>query len=85
MTQRRWSLNGLNLPPSLHLCITQRHTQPASKSASIEIFKTAIELLKQNPQAPEGLAPIYGWPLLLRLRGMVKEVLGWVMDLLYKV
>jgi hypothetical protein len=41
--------------------------------------------VKQNPQAPQGLGPIYGMASAVELRGMVKEVLGWVMDLLYKV
>lgn len=84
MTQRRWSLNGLNLPPSLHLCVTQRHTQDGVKERFVEDLKAAIEYVKQNPQAPEGLGPIYGMASSIELRGMVKEVLGWLMDLLYK-
>jgi hypothetical protein len=85
MTQRRWSLNGLNLPPSLHLCVTLRHTQPGVKERFIEDLKAAIEYVRQNPQASDGLGPIYGMSSSVELRGMVKEVLGWVMDLMYKV
>ena len=85
MTQHGWNLNGLILPPSLHLCVTQRHTQPGVKERFIEDLKAAVEYVKQNPQAPEGLGPIYGMASTVEMRGMVKEVLGWVMDLLYKV
>jgi glutamate/tyrosine decarboxylase-like PLP-dependent enzyme len=84
MTQRKWSLNGLNLPPSLHLCVTLRHTQPGVKERFINDLKEAIEYVKQNPQASEGLGPIYGMSSSVEMRGMVKEVLGWVMDLMYK-
>ena len=84
MTQHGWNLNGLILPPSLHLCVTQRHTQPGVKERFIEDLKAAVEYVKQNPQAPEGLGPIYGMASTVEMRGMVKEVLGWVMDLLYK-
>jgi glutamate/tyrosine decarboxylase-like PLP-dependent enzyme len=85
MTQRKWGLNGLHLPPSVHLCVTLRHTQPGVKERFIDDLKGAIEYVKQNPQAPEGLGPIYGMASAVEMRGMVKEVLGWVMDLLYKV
>jgi glutamate/tyrosine decarboxylase-like PLP-dependent enzyme len=85
MTQHNWSLNGLNLPPSLHLCVTLRHTQPGVKERFIEDFKAAIDYVKHNPQASDGLGPIYGMASTVELRGMVKEVLGWVMDVMYKV
>jgi len=85
MTQHGWNLNGLILPPSLHLCVTQRHTLPGVKERFIEDLKAAVEYVKQNPQAPEGLGPIYGMASTVEMRGMVKEVLGWVMDVLYKV
>ena len=85
MTQRKWSLNGLNLPPCLHLCVTLRHTQPGVKERFIKDLKEAIAYVKQNPQASDGLGPIYGMSSSVEMRGMVKEVLGWVMDLMYKV
>ncbi|MCU0257930.1 MAG: hypothetical protein MUF56_02750, partial [Solirubrobacteraceae bacterium] len=28
MSARGWSLNGLHRPPSVHICVTLRHTQP---------------------------------------------------------
>ncbi len=85
MTRRKWGLNGLYLPPSVHLCVTLRHTQPGVKEKFIEDLEAAVEYVKQNPQASEGLGPLYGLASAVEMRGMVKEVLNWCMDLLYQV
>lgn len=85
MTRRNWGLNGLHLPPSVHLCVTLRHTQPGVKEKFIEDLKAAVEYVKQNPQASEGLGPLYGLASAVEMRGMVQEVLNWCMDLLYQV
>jgi glutamate/tyrosine decarboxylase-like PLP-dependent enzyme len=85
MTQRNWGLNGLHLPPSVHLCVTLRHTQPGVKERFIADLKEAIEYVKEHPEASAGLGPIYGMASAIEMRGMVKQVLNWVMDLLYEV
>jgi glutamate/tyrosine decarboxylase-like PLP-dependent enzyme len=85
MTQRRWGLNGLHLPPSVHICLTLRHTQPGVKERFIEDLQAAVDYVAGNPTAPEGLGPIYGMASAVEMRGMVTQVLNWVMDLLYKV
>ena len=84
MSQRRWGLNGLHLPPSVHLCVTLRHTQPGVKERFIEDLRAAIEHVRQHPEAPEGLGPIYGLASAVEMRDMVKEILNWCMDLLYE-
>ena len=33
MTARGWSLNGLQLPPAVHICVTQRHTRRGGRRA----------------------------------------------------
>jgi len=48
-------------------------------------LKAAIEHVKQNPQASEGLGPLYGMAAAVEMRGMVKQVLNWCMDLLFQV
>lgn len=85
MTQRNWGLNGLHLPPSVHLCVTLRHTQAGVKERFIADLKDAIAYVKEHPEASEGLGPIYGMASMVEMRGMVKQVLNWVMDLLYEV
>jgi len=85
MTERRWGLNGLYLPAAVHLCVTLRHTEPGVKERFIADLKAAVEYVKQNPGASEGLGPLYGMAATIEMRGMVKEVLGWCMDLLFQV
>lgn len=84
MTERNWGLNGLYLPASVHLCVTLRHTEPGVKERFIADLKAAIEHVRQNPEAPEGLGPLYGMAAAVEMRGMVKEVLSWCMDLLFQ-
>jgi len=84
MTQRKWGLNGLYLPAAVHLCVTLRHTEPGVKERFITDLKAAVEHVKQNPAAPEGLGPLYGMAATVEMRGMIKEVLGWCMDLMFQ-
>jgi glutamate/tyrosine decarboxylase-like PLP-dependent enzyme len=84
MSERNWGLNGLHLPPSVHLCVTLRHTQPGVKEQFMEDLKAAVAYVKEHPQASEGLGPIYGLASTVETRGLVKEVFNWVMDLLYQ-
>jgi hypothetical protein len=55
------------------------------KERFIEDLKAAVAYVKLHPEASPGLGPIYGMASAVEMRGMVKEVLGWVMDLLYRV
>ncbi len=85
MTQRKWGLNGLHLPPSVHVCITLRHTQPGVRERFIEDLKAAIGYVKAHPEASEGIGPVYGLAASVDMRGMIHNILNWYMDLLYKV
>jgi glutamate/tyrosine decarboxylase-like PLP-dependent enzyme len=84
MSGKNWGLNGLHLPPSVHICITLRHTQPGVKEQFLEDLKAAVAYVKENPEASEGMGPIYGMASAVETRGLVKEVFNWVMDLLYQ-
>ena len=85
MTKRNWGLNGLHLPPSVHLCVTLRHTQKGIKERFLEDFKEAVAYVKEHPEASEGMGPIYGMASTVETRGLVKPVFNWFMDLLYTV
>jgi glutamate/tyrosine decarboxylase-like PLP-dependent enzyme len=85
MTERGWGLSGLHLPPSVHLCVTQRHTQEGVKERFIKEINEAVAYVKENPQAPEGMGPIYGMAATVETREMVKPVLEWYLDMLYSV
>ena len=85
MAQRGWSLNGLHLPPSVHICVTLRHTEPGVKEALIADLRAATESVRQDPRAPEGVGPVYGLASAVETRGMVAEILDWYMDTLFEV
>ncbi len=85
MTQKGWGLNGLHLPPSVHLCVTLRHTLAGVKERFIEDLKEAIGYVKENPQASQGIGPVYGMASTPDLRGMVTEVLNWYLDKQFEV
>jgi sphinganine-1-phosphate aldolase len=85
LTERNWGLNGLHLPPSVHLCVTLRHTQEGVKERFLEEFNAAVAYVKEHPEASEGMGPIYGMASTIETRGLVKSVFNWVMDLLYTV
>jgi glutamate/tyrosine decarboxylase-like PLP-dependent enzyme len=85
MTERNWGLSGLHLPPSVHLCVTQRHTQEGVKERFMKEIKEAVAYVKENPQAPEGMGPIYGMAATIETREMVKPVLDWYLDMLHNI
>jgi sphinganine-1-phosphate aldolase len=85
MTQKGWGLNGLHLPPSVHLCITLRHTQTGIKERFIEDLRDAAKYVQENPQASPGIGPVYGMASVPDLRGMVSEVLNWYLDKQFEV
>ncbi len=84
MSRRGWSLNGLILPPSVHLCVTLRHAQAGVKERFIEDLKAAVEFVRGNPDAPAGLGPLYGMGASVEMRGMAKGMLNSLLDLLYE-
>ncbi len=85
MGRKGWGLNGLHLPPSIHLCVTLRHTTAGVKERFIDDLQEAVAHVKDNPQAPEGIGPVYGMAASPDFRGMVSDVLNWYLDKQFEV
>jgi sphinganine-1-phosphate aldolase len=85
MSARGWALSGLQLPPAFHLCVTLRHTQEGIKERFLEELKKAVAYVKEHPDAPEGVGPIYGMAAVVETRDLVNSVMDWWTDLLYEV
>ena len=85
MSERNWGLSGLQLPPSVHICITLRHTEEGVKERFLEDLKEAVTFVKEHPEAPSGVGPIYGMAAMVETRDLVKSVIDWRTDLLYEV
>jgi len=85
MTDRKWSLNGLQKPPCVHICVTLRHTQTGVARKFIDDLRSAVEHVKKNPTEKGRMAPMYGMAATFPDREMVGDALEMFLDLLYKV
>lgn len=89
MTRRGWSLNALQRPPAIHICVTLRHAGKDVAKRLIDDLKISVKYAKEHPGEMEGMAPIYGIAAALSEEEEAKEtmetVLKNVVDLLYKV
>ncbi|GBD83675.1 glutamate decarboxylase [bacterium BMS3Abin02] len=85
LTERGWSLTGLQHPPALHLAVTLRHTQDGVVDRFLEDLHWAVARVRAEPGTAEGLAPVYGLAATVPARAMVGELLERYIDLLYEV
>ena len=82
MSDRKWNLNGLHRPSSIHICITLRHTQPGVAEKFIFDLTQAVDHVKRAPaEESGGMAPIYGMAATLPLRSVVSDLLKRYLDL----
>ncbi|CAH0490922.1 unnamed protein product [Peronospora farinosa] len=83
MAKHGWSLNPLQHPISVHLCVTVRHIGKAKKF--LDALEAAVNLVKEdlNP-SPEGGSAIYGMASSLPA-GPVEDLLRIYTDITLKV
>jgi glutamate/tyrosine decarboxylase-like PLP-dependent enzyme len=79
-----WSLNGLQDPPSIHLCVTLRHTQPGVIDRFLEDLAAAVATVRADPDAGGSMAPIYGMATMADMQGTVEQLLEGYVDLLFE-
>jgi sphinganine-1-phosphate aldolase len=84
MSQRGWSLNGLQRPAAVHIAITLRHTLPGVADRFLEDLRAAVAEVRANPGASTGLAPVYGMAASLP-EELVHAMLGAYLDLTFEV
>ncbi len=85
LARKGWSLNGLHSPSAVHLCVTLRHTQAGVAEQFLTDLREAVAYVKEHPDAPAGVGPIYGMASVVELRGMVSDLLKMYMDVMYQV
>lgn len=83
MTKRGWSLNGLQQPAAVHLCVTLRHTQPGVAQRFADDLRASVEAVRGTPPSKDGMAPVYGLASSLPFKGMVSDLLCAYVDALY--
>ena len=84
MGHHGWSLNGLQDPASIHLCVTLRHTQPGVVDRFLADLAVAVDEVRADPQAGGSMAPIYGMATMAEMQGTVEELLEGYVDLLFE-
>lgn len=83
MNKRGWSLNALQKPNSLHLCVTGRHV--GKEEEFLSDLHAAIEETKSDPSiCEEGAAPIYGLAYGMPDRSLVDTVIVSYLDTLLR-
>jgi glutamate/tyrosine decarboxylase-like PLP-dependent enzyme len=84
MGHHGWSLNGLQDPPSVHLCVTLRHTQPGVVERFLDDLARAVDTVRTDPHAGGSMAPIYGMATMADMQGTVEQLLEGYVDLLFE-
>jgi hypothetical protein len=86
MGDQKWSLNGLQMPPAVHICLTHRHTQPGLVDRFLDDLNAAVKHVKANPDKETGgVGRLYGMSAKIPIKGVVDAFLKRYMDLLYKI
>ena len=84
MTGRGWSLNALQRPPAVHLCVTLRHTRPGVAERFLADLRSSVDEALAEPAGGRGAVPVYGLADTIPFRGMVRDLLKRYIDLLYR-
>eukprot|EP01121_Diplochlamys_sp_Union-15-3_P008299 TRINITY_DN2198_c0_g1_i4.p1 TRINITY_DN2198_c0_g1~~TRINITY_DN2198_c0_g1_i4.p1 ORF type:complete len:285 (-),score=68.26 TRINITY_DN2198_c0_g1_i4:14-868(-) len=80
MGKKKWHLNVLHKPPSMHICITLRTV--GRENELLKDLEDAISEAKRNPNVKGGNAPVYGMAASLPDRSLVKEMIWSYLDTL---
>ncbi len=60
MSARGWRLNGLQLPPGVHMCVTLPQTQPGVAEAFVEDLRAAVEYATHPSEPMAKSGAVYG-------------------------
>ena len=60
LTERGWRMNGLQLPPALHFCVTRPNTQPGISEAFAEDLHASVEYAKAPMRPIPRSGAMYG-------------------------
>ncbi|HKO93113.1 MAG TPA: aminotransferase class V-fold PLP-dependent enzyme [Polyangiaceae bacterium] len=84
MSERGWSLNGLQRPACLHFCVTLRQAEPGVTERFVSDLSESVSEARGTRARAGGRAPIYGLAARLPVRGAVADLLRRYVDLLYE-
>ena len=84
MAQRGWSLNGLQSPAAVHICVTLRHAQPGAVQRLLDDLGACVEQARQGSSGGFS-TPVYGMAAAPDTRDDVDGILRTYCDVLYRV
>jgi sphinganine-1-phosphate aldolase len=60
LASKGWRMNGLQLPPALHFCVTRPNTQPGVVERFAADLRDAVAYAKDPPATPPRTGAVYG-------------------------
>jgi len=86
MGEKKWSLNGLQNPAGVHICLTHRHTQAGLADKFIADLNDAVAKVKADPdKETDGVGRLYGMSANIPIKGVMDAFLKRYLDLIYKL
>lgn len=87
MSARGWSLNTLQNPACLHICVCMPHTAPGVAERFVDDLRMAVAEVDAAPLSAEDgtAAALYGMAEMVRENSVIEEVACTFIDALYKV
>jgi len=84
MAKKGWSLNALQFPSSIHLCVTYLHTAEGVAKRFVDDVRELVAEIRRNPQAiTTGSAAVYGMSQSIPDRSMVGEIAAMFLETIY--
>ncbi|XP_050295016.1 sphingosine-1-phosphate lyase [Anthonomus grandis grandis] len=86
LEKRGWSLNVLQYPSGIHICITKLHTRATIAQKFLDDVKEAVAEIMKDPSVPvEGKMALYGTAQKLPDRSIVGDITKYFLDNMYYV
>jgi hypothetical protein len=78
-------LNGLQLPPALHIALTIRHAKEGFAEHFLTDLKESVAYVKANPSMEGSMGPVYGLAGNIYTKGAVQDFLKGLLDTIFEV
>jgi sphinganine-1-phosphate aldolase len=85
LNEKGWNLNNLQFPPSVHICVTYRHTEEGVVEQFLKDVSEAVHIIMQNPKEKvSGAVALYATSQQIPDRSLVGDIIAIYIDSLYK-
>ncbi|XP_026322245.1 sphingosine-1-phosphate lyase-like [Hyposmocoma kahamanoa] len=82
--KKGWSLNALQFPSGIHICVTHAHTQPGVATRFVNDVRDAVSACLKDTDGPvQGKMAIYGVAQEISDRSLVSDITKYFIDSMY--